>query len=211
MDRKLHALVKRDVVTGVVRIDVQGSLANESRPSLVHLVRRVRSMGIRSHIRVDLSQAAFVESSALAGLRHDLNAVDGATTPAMNGSGVSLNLTSHAGGGLSQAGQSELSLAITDELTEGFADEAEGETQAPFGAMFALPLTEYSDEELLVASDSIFALLDTPEAFAGSDLLARYKDIGEEIARRDSAGAIHEPAAPEAAAGSFSTPARGLQ
>ncbi len=211
MDRRLHALVMRDVVTGVVRIDVQGSLAGESRPSLVHLVRRVRSMGIRSHIRVDLSQAAFVESSALAGLRHDLNAVDGATTPAMNGSGVSLNLTSHAGGGLSPAGHSELSLAITDELTEGFADEAEGKTQAPLGAMFALPLTDYSDEELLVASDSIFALLDTPEAFAGSDLLARYKDIGEEIARRDPAGAIHEPVAPEAAASSFSTPARGLQ
>jgi hypothetical protein len=194
MDRKLHALVKRDVVTGVVRIDVQGSLAEESRPSLVHLIRRVRSMGIRSHIRVDLSQAAFVESSALAGLRHDLNAVDGATTPpGMNGSGVSLNLTAHAGGGLSPAGHSELSLAITDELTEGFANEAKGKTQAPPGAMFAQPLTEYSDEELLVASDSIFALLDTSEAFAGSDLLARYKDIGEEIARRDSAGAIHEP------------------
>lgn len=193
MDRKLHALVKRDVVTGLVRIDVQGSLAEESRPSLVHLVRRVRGMGIRSHIRVDLSQAAFVASSALARLRHDLNAVDGATTPAMNGSGVSLNFTAHAGGGVSPAGHSELSLAITDELTEGFANEAKGKTQAPPGAMFAQPLTEYSDEELLVASDSIFALLDTSEAFAGSDLLARYKDIGEEIARRDSAGAIHEP------------------
>jgi hypothetical protein len=47
----------------------------------------------------------------------------------------------------------------------------------------------------------IFALLDTPEASAGSDLLARYKDIGEEIARRDPAGAIPEPAAPEPAAG----------
>lgn len=163
------------------------------------MIRRVRSMGIRSHIRVDLSQAAFVESSALAGLRHDLNAVDGATTPGMNGSGVSLNLTAHSGGGLSAAGVSELSLAITDELTEGFADEADGETQAPLGAMFAPPLTDYSDEELLAASDAIFALLDTPEASA-SDLLARYEHIGHEIARRDAAGAIHEPAAPEPAA-----------
>lgn len=201
MDRKLHALVKRDGVTGLVRIGVQGSLTEESRPQLLHMVRRVRSMGIRSHICVDLSQAAFVESSALGGLRHDLNAADGATTPGMNGSGVSLNLTAHSGGGVSTAGFSELSLAITDELTEGFADRAEGKTQAPPGAMFAPPLTDYSDEELLGASDSIFALLDTPEMFAGSDLLARYRDIGEEIARRDAGGAIHEPAAPEPAAG----------
>jgi hypothetical protein len=162
------------------------------------MVHRVRSMGIRSHICVDLSQAAFVESSALAGLRHDLNAVDSATTPGMNGSGVSLTLTAHSGAGVSTAGFSELSLAITDQLTEGFADRAEGKTQAPPGAMFAPPLTDYSDAELLGASDSIFALLDTPEASAGSDLLARYKDIGEEIARRDAAGAIHEPAAPAA-------------
>ena len=201
MDRKLHALVQRDDVTGLVRIGVQGSLTEESRPSLVHMVRRVRSMGIRSHICVDLSQAAFVKSSALAGLRHDLNAVEGATTPGRNGSGVSLNLTAHSGGELSAAGLSELSLAITDELTEGFADGAEGETHAPLGAMFAPPLTDFSDEELLGASDSIFVLLDTPEASAGSELLARYKDIGEEIARRDAAGAIHEPAAPEPAAG----------
>ena len=43
------------------------------------------------------------------------------------------------------------------------------------------PLEEYSDEELLTASDSLFALLDNPEAFPGSDLLGRYNDIGEEI------------------------------
>ena len=48
MDRRLHALVKLDVATDVVRIDVRGSLNEESRPSLLHIIRRVRRMGVRS-------------------------------------------------------------------------------------------------------------------------------------------------------------------
>lgn len=201
MDRKLHALAKRDVVTDLVRIDVRGSLTEESRPALVNMVRRVRSMGIPSHIRVDLSQAAFVESSALAGLRDDLNAVEGATPPGTDGAGVSLVLTPSVDGTSPAMSINEQSLAITDELADGFADEAVVEKQAPLDALFGLPLAEHSDDELLAASDSIFTLLDTPEAFAGSDLLARYNEIGQEMARRDPAGAIHEPAAREPAAG----------
>ncbi len=77
MDRKLHALVKLDVTSDVVRIDVRGSLNHDSRPALVLIIRRIRRMGITAHIRVDLSRAAFVESVALAGLRNDLNAIDG--------------------------------------------------------------------------------------------------------------------------------------
>lgn len=200
MDRKLHALVKRDVVTDLVRIDVRGSLTEESRPALVNMVRRVRSMGIPSHIRVDLSQAVFVESSALAGLRDDLNAVEGATPPGTDGVGVSLVLTPSVDGTSPAMSINEQSLAITDELADGFADEAVVETQAPIDALFGLPLAEHSDDELLAASDSIFTLLDTPESFAGSDLLARYNEIGQEMARREPAGAIHEPAAREPAA-----------
>ena len=77
MDQTLQAHVKLDVVSDVVRISVRGSLTQASRPSLMHIIQRVRRMGIISHIRVDLGLAAFVESSALAGLRNDLNAIDG--------------------------------------------------------------------------------------------------------------------------------------
>ena len=55
MDRKLHALVKLDVTSDVVRIDVRGSLNHDSRPALVLVIRRIRRMGITGHIRVDLS------------------------------------------------------------------------------------------------------------------------------------------------------------
>lgn len=198
MDRKLHALVKLDVVTDVVRIDVRGSLNEESRPSLVHIIRRVRRMGVRSHIRVDLSAAAFIESTALASLRKDLNAIAGAALPGSDDAGVSLELTARAQGVSRAAGAGERALAITD---AGFSDEPDGETSASFWALGGRPLAEFSDDELLAASDSIFALLDTPETFAGSDLLARYNDIGQEISRRRQADAAYGPAAQEPAAG----------
>ena len=77
MDQTLQAHVKLDVVSDVVRISVRGSLTQASRPSLMQIIQRIRRMGIISHIRVDLGLAAFVESAALAGLRNDLNAIDG--------------------------------------------------------------------------------------------------------------------------------------
>ena len=72
--RPFIAHVKLDIASDLVRIDVRGSLTQDSRPSLVEIIQRVRRMGINSHIRVDLGRAAVVESSALAGLRNDLNA-----------------------------------------------------------------------------------------------------------------------------------------
>ena len=50
MDQSLHAHVKLDIDSDVVRIDVRGSLTQASRPSLMQLVQRVRRMGITSHI-----------------------------------------------------------------------------------------------------------------------------------------------------------------
>ena len=79
MDQSLQAHVKLDVTSDVVRIDVRGSLTQASRPSLMQIIQRVRRMGITAHIRVDLGRAAFVESAALAGLRNDLNAIDGSS------------------------------------------------------------------------------------------------------------------------------------
>ncbi|MDQ0680212.1 hypothetical protein QFZ30_003594 [Arthrobacter pascens] len=201
MDRRLHALVKLDVVTDVVRIEVRGSLNEESRPCLVHIVRRVRRMGVRSHIRVDLTGATFIESTALAGLRNDLNAIDGAAVPGTDDAGVTLELAVRTHVESTAPGAGEQALAITDEPMAGFSDEPDAETSASFWALGTRPLAEFSDDELLAASDSIFALLDTPETFAGSDLLARYTDIGQEISRRRQADAAYGPAAQEPAAG----------
>lgn len=201
MDRRLHALVKLDVVTDVVRIDVRGSLTEESRPSLVHIIRRVRRMGVRSHIRVDLTGAALIESTALAGLRNDLSAIAGAALPGTDDAGVSLELTARAQGASPAAGVGGQASAIGDEPTPGFSGGPDEETVAGLRALSGRPLAELSDDELLAASDSIFALLDTPETFAGLDLLARYTDIGQEISRRRPADAAYGAATQEPAAG----------
>ena len=50
------------------------------------------------------------------------------------------------------------------------------------------PLTVYSDDELLAASDSVFGLLDDPADMARSQLLATYDEIGLEIGRRGVGG-----------------------
>lgn len=209
MDRMLQALIKLDVVTDIVRIDVQGSLNQESRPSLVHIIRRVRRMGISSHIRVDLSGAAFIESAALAGLRNDLNAIDGETFAGVEGQGVSLQMAATgeaAGSGiLGRSLAFTESLAIADELTDGLLDglmdglpQAETMPDSPGQALLAdRALGECSDDELLAASDLLFALLDTPQAFGGADLLARYNDIGHEISLRQSEDGVLQPQAEE--------------
>lgn len=165
MDRKLHALVKLDVTSDVVRIDVRGSLNQESRPALMLVIRRIRRMGITTHIRVDLSRAAFVESTALVGLRNDLNAIDQGSE-----GGVSKTL------------------------------EIIGESAASIDPSGSGPLAQYSDDELLAASDCVFGMLDDPAAIAGTELLARYDAIGVEISRRESAEAGRKDTADSLAA-----------
>ncbi|WP_309108078.1 hypothetical protein [Arthrobacter sp.] len=168
MDRKLQALVKLDVVSDVVRIDVRGNLTQDSRPGLVHVIRRIRRMGIKSHIRVDLFRATHVESAALAGLRNDLNAIDGRAT------GVSLELI--------QRGPD----SHQDSDNDAQALEFTGEFLASIDPSGSHPLAKYSDDELLAASDSVFGMLDDPAAVTGSELLAQYEAIGMEIERRQS-------------------------
>ena len=197
MDRPLNALVNLDVPADIVRIDVRGSLTQGSRPELAHIIRRIRRMGIRSHIRVYLSGAVLVESSALAGLRSDLNAIDTGTLPGIYGSGVSLDLSLGTAEWITGHDPDGRELVLIEGLAdgcEGVGDQAEGFPLVPARRLEELcgrPLEEYSDAELLTASDSIFALLDSPKAFAGSDLLGRYNDIGDELRRRQQ-----EPAAP---------------
>jgi anti-anti-sigma regulatory factor len=173
MDPSLHAHVKLDVVSDVVRIDVRGSLTHASRPALMQIIQRVRRMGIISHIRVDLGGAAFVESSALAGLRHDLNAIDrgsaGSEIAGMPATGgVSLDLSQHG---------DDTAVLETLDLSGGFT--------ASVGPSGAGPLTGYSDDALLAASDAVFGLLDDPADMARTELLATYDEIGIEISRRE--------------------------
>jgi hypothetical protein len=184
MDRKLHALVKLDVTSDVVRIDVRGSLNHHSRPALVMVIRRIRRMGITAHIRVDFSQAAFVESGALVGLRNDLNAIDGGATEAgiTTGAGVSLDFMPRRDDVAADAGHGSRTVDITGEFAASIDPSGYG------------PLAKFSDDELLAASDSVFGMLDDPTALAGTELLARYDAIGKEISRREDAGGTRKDA-----------------
>ncbi|BCW65617.1 hypothetical protein NicSoilB4_03800 [Arthrobacter sp. NicSoilB4] len=183
MDQSLNAHVKVDTVSDTVRIDVLGSLTQASRPTLMQTIQRIRQMGITSHVRVELGSAAFVESSALAGLRNDLNAIDGGAAPGdvagalRTGNGVSLELSTH----------------IFDPSAALQPLDLAGEFTASIDASGTRPLTGYSDDELLAASDSVFGLLDNPADMARSELLATYDEIGLEISRRE-VGSTPEPA-----------------
>ena len=183
MDRKLHALVKIDVAADLVRIDVRGSLTQDSRPALVSVIRRIRGMGINANIRVDLSHAALVESPALASLRNDLNAIDGGSIPAS--SAVSIDLMPRLDHPADVGGQAWRTLEIP------------GNVAASVEPMESGLLAQLSDDELLAASDSVFGKLDDPAGVAGTDLLAQYDAIGRELSRRECAEAFRKEAADE--------------
>lgn len=193
MDRNLNALVSVDVTADTVRIDVRGRLDRQSRPGLINIISRVRRMGIRSHIRVDLSAADLVESAALAGLRSELNAMDVLGLPGLHGAGVSIETTPRTDtapaaqvltldGGASPGGDVHTPAGLPS-ATDAYLDELCGR-----------PLTDYADPELLAASDALFSLLDSPGALGGADLLGRYNDIGRELQRRQQPAGDHWPA-----------------
>ena len=182
MDHSLNAHVKLDVTSDVVRIDVRGSLTQDSRPSLLQTIHRVRHLGISSHIRVDLGRAEFVESSALAGLRNDLNAID---------NGVAQ---------LDVAGALPDATGVSRERTPPTAaPDAVLRFQDLSGELTAIdssetgPLAGFTDDELLAASDSVFGMMDNPADMASSGLLASYDEISQEISRRED-GRQPEPA-----------------
>ncbi|QDW28676.1 hypothetical protein FFF93_001890 [Arthrobacter sp. KBS0702] len=183
MDPSLNAQVKLDVALDVIRIDVRGRLSQTSRPALMQLIQRIRRMGISSHIRVDLANAEFVESAALAGLRNDLNAID-------SGSGqheVAGAMTVAAGISL------ELQMFGSDFGKVFQPLDVSGDFVASIDPSGTRPLARYSDDELLAASDCVFGKLDDPASGAPSELLARYDDITLELSRRE-VGRESEPA-----------------
>ncbi|WP_457948032.1 hypothetical protein ACTAQI_19365 [Pseudarthrobacter sp. alpha12b] len=196
MDRTLDALVNFDVPADIIRIEVRGALHRDSRGELVHIIRRVRRMGIRSRICVDLSQAGLVESAALAGLRNDLNALDANSLPGVPSAGVSLQLAPAAHDWATADASSRQPLLMDDDVRElfpggRFAGEYPHLPVMWIEEFYGRPLTEYSNEELFAASDALFALLDDSQAQDSADLLGRYNDIGLEIHRRQQ-----EPQAP---------------
>jgi hypothetical protein len=157
-------------------------------------------MGMRCRISVDLSQAVLIESSALAGLRRDLNAVDSGSLLGAASAGVSLQLGPAARDWAAEDASSCRPLAMDDDVTELFpgADFPAGFPQLPvmwIERLYGRSLAEYTDEELLQASDALFALLDTPQAPDGADLLGRYNDIGLELHRRRQESEVPFPAA----------------
>jgi hypothetical protein len=185
MDNQLNSLVKIDDSSDTVRIDVRGSLTQDSRPDLLHEIQRVRRMGVTSPITVDLSRAAFVESSALAGLRIDLNAQDAGAQRGSDtaGAGVSLVLMAAKEQSVAESRPDVTALMYPEQLAESL--EYAG----------VRPLSSYSSEELLAASDYVFKLLDDPAGHAGNELLARYDAIGEELNRRELCKATEKQAA----------------
>ncbi|MFP5313208.1 MAG: hypothetical protein ACLGH7_12540 [Actinomycetes bacterium] len=201
MDRALNALVNLDVPADIVRIEVRGALHRDSRAELVHIIRRVRRMGIRLRICVDLSTAVLIESCALAGLRQDLNAVGTNSGMGVPSAGVSLQLTPATNDWAAGSPASRRPLLMDDddvrELFPG-GKFAGAFPQLPvmwIEEFYGRPLTEYTDEELLQASDALFALLDKPEAPDSADLLGRYNDVGLEIHRRQQQPETPFPAA----------------
>lgn len=192
----LNATATRDELTNTVWIDVLGTLDQTSRPSLVDMIQDLRSTGIQSHITVDLSKAALVESAALARLREDLNAMEG--TPGAAAGGVSLALTAAEPGprpeGSGRAGLLGISDGPEDEFAAAFESGFQGIAHQSSVVMPDRPLEEYSDDELFAASDAVFSLLDDPGTVGGPDLLGQYNDIGHEIVRRSPLGELLAPA-----------------
>jgi hypothetical protein len=185
MDNQLNPLIKIDDAAGTARIDVRGSLTQATRPELMHQIQRVRRMGISSPITVELSHAAFVESSALAGLRFDLNAIDAGTRQAAAAAGtpgVFLEVMSTREHAVAESRPDFTALTNPAELSEALEDAG------------LRPLSDYSPDELLAASDAVFGLLDDPAGHSGQELLARYDAIGEEIARREVAESAEKQA-----------------
>jgi hypothetical protein len=189
MDTSLNAQPTLDIASDIVRIDVRGSLTQQSRPALMQLIQRVRRMGITSHIRVNLGRAVRVESAALAGLRNDLNAIDGAAA-----------LVETAGALPSSAGVSLELSPFREALTAALPPlDLSADFSASIDATGTRPLNVYSDDELLAASDSVFGMMDNPADMARTQLLATYDEIGREISRREGGpGTIRRDSGPYA-------------
>ncbi len=187
----LNATASRHDPTNTVRVDVLGTLSQATRPSLGRMIHKLRSMGIQSHIAVDLSHAARVESAALAGLRADLNATGGGP-----GGGVSLVLARGTG---TERPEDSAGVTILDisEAPEDGITLALDNASLPGGpsslTLAVRPLELYSDEELLAASDEVFSLLDDPGAMGGPDLVGQYHDIGQEILSRTPLSGLLDP------------------
>jgi hypothetical protein len=175
MDNQLDSHVNVDRSARTVRIDIRGSLARASRPDLLQEIQRIRRLGITYPITVDLSRAVFVESSALAGLRTDLNAQDDCLQGMSSAAVPGVSLVVMAGSGQEIAEFRE-DLAVLPYSSQP--------TIAPTSAAFR-PLSSYSSPELLAASDAVFGLLDEPSGHCGNELLAQYEAICEELNRRE--------------------------
>lgn len=162
VDHQLQAIISLDVPRDTVYIDIDGSLTRVTRAALLDVTERIRKLRDRSHIRVQLGSAAFVEATALAGLRTDLEAI-----------------VSRSGG---RPGHSHVSLKTS-------SVESAATTRHALSGIVLRParLDDFTKFDLLTASDFLFAWLDDAHGCPGTDvsaMLALYEHIGQEIAGR---------------------------
>ncbi|MET3949039.1 hypothetical protein ABIB49_003765 [Arthrobacter sp. UYCu512] len=179
MDHHLDAIISLDTPTDTVHVDIDGSLTRVSRDALIGITGRIRQIRATSHIQVHLGRAAFVESAALAGLRTDLEAADHRPgDPPVRGRGVSLDIRPRESTG-----------ALTSR------------SAATPGNGHRTPLSKFTDDDLLTASDFAFAWLDDENGCPDTDvseMLALYELIGKEMSGRGGC-TFPDPPHPEAA------------
>lgn len=163
VDHCLQAIISLDVPRDTVHVDIDGCLTRITRTSLLEVTERIRKFRFSSHIRVHLGSAAFVESTALAGLRMDLE--------------------TEVGRASGRPGQGRVSL-------ETCALESATSRHALSGiTLRAARLDDFTKVDLLAASDFLFAWLDDAHGCSGTDvsaMLALYEHIGQEISGRTS-------------------------
>ncbi|WP_326966287.1 hypothetical protein [Arthrobacter sp. CG_A4] len=166
MDHRLLAIISLDVPRDTVHIDIGGSLTGVSRDALFGITGRIRQLRAGSHIHVHLGPALFVESAALAGLRKDLETLDGVRggQPDQSGQGRGVSLETRSRGSAQEWQQGLAGIVSCTARLDGF-----------------------TDDELLTASDFVFTWLDDEDGCPGTDvpeMLALYELIGQEMSGR---------------------------
>lgn len=159
----LHARVCLDQPRDTITIDIRGSLTGTSREDLSGIIGRIRRLRAGTKIRVLLGNAEAVDPAALAELP--------------TGPDVTATYLRRSAGGANQ----------THPPADALSNAALAGTTAG-SRLRTLGLARFTDDDLLSASDFIFAWLDDENRCPGTDvpdMIAQYELIGEEISARN--------------------------
>lgn len=164
MDHHLNARLCLNALRSTVTIDIRGRLTSNSQETLSGIIDRIRQLRARTSIHVLLCHAAFVDPAALAELR---------TAPCPTVTYIRRNTEG--------AAQTVTGAAASSQVTLAAASTGDG-PRTP-------RLVRSSTDDLLSASDFIFAWLDDENGCPGTDvpeMIARYELIGQEISARNT-------------------------